>query len=536
VREQSASPSTFWIDVTKSFEKAIGRKFASVKRKITALEEQWRAKFAIRDAQPGLQGNNNTELARAMRAWIAYRDEEERVRREKEEDEKALAVRRERLHELESERLGLTDICRYETTMVGEEEETGPQGVDTGDRSNPISLEDAVVEEPQQPRPVNNLYRDLEPTDISNDKAKKVDPVAPIIELLRKRQREEREEADIRREEQILLNKRLAMMEEQVQMLGRLITQREQKSQPASQPASQLAPPSRPVVIDLDGDAIESAEAPTRFEADGRARPQPAPQTASQPPPRPPPQTRPAAIDLNGNANESTEVSARPQVDAGALDVSSSTEALAEVAEASTTLEANTGAVNGSNSTETPAEVAEASSNVPMPDVSMPDAPANTTAGLETAAAADADTSDTTGPENAAADTGTSNNAPEQSPGVSMDGSAEGPDETPTRSETAAVGTNESVEAPNANVEYSPNVSVDGTADGLDETAAESRTEVPDDTAETRIESDVDDSPGTTGVPAVAEIEDAPEDASTAQATEYGDDEESIATPISEEE
>ena len=47
-----------------------------------------------------------------------------------------------------------------------------------------------------------------------------------MVELLRKRQREEGEEADIQREEQILLNKRLAMMEEQVQMLSKLITQR----------------------------------------------------------------------------------------------------------------------------------------------------------------------------------------------------------------------------------------------------------------------------------------------------------------------
>jgi hypothetical protein len=215
VREQAASPSTFWIDVTRSFEKAIGRKFSTVKRKIISLEESWRAKFAARELQPGLQGNNNTELARAMRAWIAFRDEEERVKREKEEDEKALEVRRERLHELESERLGLTDICRYETTVGGEEEETVAQGVDTGERTNPIPLEDAVNEEPRPSRPADSLYRDLEPTE-SNRKPANSDPVAPIVELLRKRQREEREEADIRREEQVLLNKRLAMMEEQV--------------------------------------------------------------------------------------------------------------------------------------------------------------------------------------------------------------------------------------------------------------------------------------------------------------------------------
>jgi hypothetical protein len=470
VREQSTSPSTFWIDVTRSFEKAIGRKFASVKRKIISLEEQWRAKFAVRDAQPGLQGNNNTELARAMRAWIAFRDEEERAKKEKEEDEKALAVRRERLHELESERLGLTDLCRYETTVVGEEEETGRQGVDTGDRSNPISLEGAVDEEPQQPRPVNNLYRDLEPTNISNDKTKNADPVAPIVELLRKRQREEREEADIRREEQVLLNKRLAMMEEQVQMLSKLM----QKSQPASQPT----PPPRPVVIDLDGDANESTEVPARRQVDAGDRPQLVPQP------------RLAAIDLNGDANESIGVPARPQADARALAANNSTEALAEVA--------------------------ETSPNVPMTDVSMPDAPANTTAGSDDAAA-DACTSgsnDTTGPVIEAADTRKSNDPPEQSPDVSMDGSAEGPSEAPTRSETAAVGTNESVDTPNANVEYSPNVSMDGTADGLDETPAESGTEVSDDTAETQIEVDVDDSPGTASMPISAETEDTPEDAS----------------------
>jgi len=275
-----------------------------------------------------------------MRAWIAFRDEEERSKREKEEDEKALAVRRERLHELESERLGLTDLCRYETTVVGEEEETGRQGVDTGDRSNPISLEDAVDEEPQQPRPVNNLYRDLEPTDFSNDKTKNVDPVAPIVELLRKRQREEREEADIRREEQVLLNKRLAMMEEQVQMLSKLMQK--------SQPASQSTPPPRPVVIDLDGDANESTEVPARPQADAGDRPQLVPQP------------RLAAIDLNGDANESIGVPARPQADAGALAANNSTEALAEVAEASQNVPMT---------------------DVSMPDVSMPDAPANTTAG-----------------------------------------------------------------------------------------------------------------------------------------------------------
>jgi hypothetical protein len=256
VREQAASPSLFWIDVTRSFEKAIGRKFASVKRKISSLEEQWRAKFAARDAHSGLQGNNNTELARVMRAWIAFRDEEERVKREKEEDGKALDVRRERLHELETERLGLADVCRYETMVVGEEEETEPQGVNTGDRPNPISFENAVDGEPQQTRPGDSLYRDLQLAD-SNDEPKRSDPVAPIAELLRKRQREEREEADIRREEQVLLNKRLAMMEEQVQILSKLMCK--EKSQPVS-------PPRRANAV-----LNERTEVSTRLEADAGA-------------------------------------------------------------------------------------------------------------------------------------------------------------------------------------------------------------------------------------------------------------------------
>jgi hypothetical protein len=524
--------------VTKSFEKAIGRKFASVKRKIASLEEQWRAKFAVRDAQPGLQGNNNTELARAMRTWIAFRDEEERVKREKEEDEKALAVRRERLHELESERLGLTDVCRYETTMAGEEEETGPQGVDTGDRSNPISLEDAVEEELQQPRPVNNLYRDLEPADTSNEKVKKTDPVTPIVELLRKRQREEREEADIRREEQVLLNKRLAMMEEQVQMLGRLLTQREQRPQPASQPASQPvpqpAPPPRPVIIDLGEDANE---VPARFQVGAGARPQLTPQS------------RPAAIELDGNANESTEAPTGPQADAGAVGASSSAEPRAEVSEVSTVPVANAEAANASNSPEAPAESAEVSTDMPMPDV-----PANTTAGSETAAlhmsgsndapqyppnvsmddSADVPDETPAGSKTAAADTERSNEAPtEHPPDVYMDGSADVHDESPAVSETpAAMDTSETKDAP----EYSPNVPMDGSADVLDETPADSGNEIPDDAAEAQV--DVEDSPATADAATAAEpeAETMPEDAIEAQATEHENDEESIATPISEEE
>lgn len=95
----------------------------------------------------GLQGNNNTDPARAMRAWIAFRDEEELAKREKEGDMKALDVRRERSHELETKQLRLIDVCRYETMIMEEEEEIGLQGVETsdhtlanGDRSHQISL------------------------------------------------------------------------------------------------------------------------------------------------------------------------------------------------------------------------------------------------------------------------------------------------------------------------------------------------------------------------------------------------------------
>jgi uncharacterized protein YecT (DUF1311 family) len=105
VRQQANSIGLFWADVTRSFKKAIGRKFATGKRKMGSLEDQWRAKFAARDAESGLQGNNNSDLARAMRAWLAFRDEEELAKREKEDDMRALDVRRERLHELETERL-----------------------------------------------------------------------------------------------------------------------------------------------------------------------------------------------------------------------------------------------------------------------------------------------------------------------------------------------------------------------------------------------------------------------------------------------
>jgi hypothetical protein len=203
--------------------------------------------------------NNNSDLARAMRSWLAFRGEEELAKREKEEDMRALDVRRERLHELETERLGLTEVCRYETMVGEEEEEIGPGGVEingheqsNGDRSNPIAIEHEVDEEPPQ--------RDKPPGDVgpadTEERSKPSDQIAPIVELLRKRQREEREEADIRREEQVILNKRLAMMEEQVQMLSKLITQRDQNVQPAA--------PSRPV-DEIMGD---STEAPIELEAD----------------------------------------------------------------------------------------------------------------------------------------------------------------------------------------------------------------------------------------------------------------------------
>jgi hypothetical protein len=89
---------------------------------------------------------------------LLLRDEEELAKREEEDNMRTLDVRRERLHELETERLGLTEVCRYETMVGREEEEIGPGGVEingheqaNGDRSNPISLEDAVEEEPRRP-------------------------------------------------------------------------------------------------------------------------------------------------------------------------------------------------------------------------------------------------------------------------------------------------------------------------------------------------------------------------------------------------
>ena len=114
-----------------------------------------------------------------------------------------------------------------------------------------------------------------------------------------------------------------------------------------------------------------------------------------------------------------------------------------------------------------------------------------------------------------------------------MDESADVLQETPARSETAAVDTSESNGAPTGMVEHSPNVSMDGSADVLDETQAESGTGIPDDTAAAKV--DVDDSLKTTDAPTAGEAEAEPEDTGAAQATESAN-EESPATSISEEE
>lgn len=195
-----------------------------------------------------------------MRAWIDFRDDEERAKKEIEEDVKALDVRRRKLHELEIERLGQTDVCRYETTVVGEEEEIGPQGIETtvlpptnSNTSHVDTPEDEGSAESRDRPSDFNLPVDLERSD-SGKHPKATDQVAIIAELLRKRQRDEREEADIRREEQVLLNKRLAMMEEQMQMLSKLIkvnTQREDDPLPASPP--------RPIAGSTNKDAEPAA-------------------------------------------------------------------------------------------------------------------------------------------------------------------------------------------------------------------------------------------------------------------------------------
>lgn len=153
-----------------------------------------------------------------MRAWIALKDEEEREKKEKEEDATALDIRRRRLHELETERLGLTEVCRYDTRVVTEDEEIGPQCFETNERqpadgggSNPILVDDEPNAEPLHQTAVDPL-EDLEPSKPTGHFTA-ADQIALIVELLRKRQREKREESDIRWEEQVLLNKRLAMME-----------------------------------------------------------------------------------------------------------------------------------------------------------------------------------------------------------------------------------------------------------------------------------------------------------------------------------
>lgn len=230
VRIPGVSHTLFWTDIAKSSERIRGRPYATCKRRVDGLERTWRANFAARDAQGGLRGNNNTDLARAMRALIAFRDQEEREKKEKEDDVKALEVRRRGLHELETERLGLTELCRYDTRVVTEDEEIGPEGIETnerqpadGDGSNPIPIDDEPIIEPLHQTEVDPL-ENLEPPR-PHGQPSVADEIAPIVELLRKRRREEREESDIRREEQVLLNKRLAMMEEQVKMLSKLITQ-----------------------------------------------------------------------------------------------------------------------------------------------------------------------------------------------------------------------------------------------------------------------------------------------------------------------
>ena len=114
-----------------------------------------------------------------------------------------------------------------------------------------------------------------------------------------------------------------------------------------------------------------------------------------------------------------------------------------------------------------------------------------------------------------------------------MDESADVLDETAAGSETAAVDTSKSNDAPTGIVEYSPNVAIDESADVLDETPAESGTGIPDDTAEAQV--DVDDSPKTIDAPTAGEAETVPEDTGAAQATESAN-EASPATSISEEE
>lgn len=187
---------------------------------------QSRARWTSREQQHG--------SGEGYACMVAFRDDEEREKKEKEEDARALDIRRRRLHEFETERLGLTEVCRYETRVVTEDEEIGPQVIETNERqsidsdgSNPILVDDEHIQTVLDP------LEDLEPPKPA-EQPSAAEQIAPIVELLRKRQREEREEADIRREEQVLLNKRLAMMEEQVQMLSKLITQHNPQPAPPS--------------------------------------------------------------------------------------------------------------------------------------------------------------------------------------------------------------------------------------------------------------------------------------------------------------
>lgn len=76
------------------------------------------------------------------------------MKKYKEEDSSALDERRKRLHQVETERLGLTDACNYETRVLTDEEEiatlsSGSQGASSnwhahtnGNRSNPISFDE----------------------------------------------------------------------------------------------------------------------------------------------------------------------------------------------------------------------------------------------------------------------------------------------------------------------------------------------------------------------------------------------------------
>jgi len=158
----------------------------------------------------------------------------------------------------------LTEVCRYDTRVITEDEEIGPQGIETnkrrpadGDGSNPILVGEEPNAEPLHQTAADPL-EDLKPPK-SNESVSTADQIAPVVELLRKRQREEREEADIRREEQVLLNKRLAMMEEQVQMLSKLITQHNPQPAPPSPQADMESNKSADVAAEPEMEAETAA-------------------------------------------------------------------------------------------------------------------------------------------------------------------------------------------------------------------------------------------------------------------------------------